>query len=297
MDVNKIWGLLSGKVDNWFEIAIKNLPNVVVAVVVLCIFYFFSKIFARVLEKFLVKITAQRSVRNLTLSFSRIAIVLVGLFIALEILHLEKAVTSLLAGAGVIGLALGFAFQDIAANFVSGIFIAFNKPYQIGDIVETGSYLGNVTAINLRTTTLTTFQGLDVLVPNRMLFTDPIINYTNTPKRRIDLAVGVSYGESLQAVESLLKKELEALPNRLESKEIDVFFTEFGGSSINLEVRIWVKYPDHRNFLITKSEAIKKIKSIFDENDISIPFPIRTLDFGIKGGEKLSENLSDELNL
>ena len=294
MNVDKIWNMLSGKIENWLELAVKSFPNFVVAVLVMCMFYFFSRLTSRVLESVLARVTSHQSVRNLALSFSRIAIILIGLFIALEILHLEKAVTSLLAGAGVLGLALGFAFQDIASNFVSGIFIAFSKPYQIGDIVETGNYLGSVTAINLRTTTVTTFQGLEVLVPNRMLFTDPITNYTNTPKRRIDLSVGVSYDDDLQIVEDLLTKELETLPNRINSEKIDVFFTEFGSSSINLEVRVWVKYPNHRNFLITKSEAIKKIKSTFDKNSISIPFPIRTLDFGMRGGEKLSEHIRNE---
>lgn len=197
--------------------------------------------------------------------------------------------TSLLAGAGVLGLALGFAFQDIASNFVSGVFIAFRKPYKIGDIIEAGDFLGSVTSIDLRTTTIETFQGLEVLVPNKMLFTDPITNYTNIPQRRIDVAVGVSYGDDLEKVERLLKEKLNDLPNRIVKKDIDIFFTEFGDSSINLEARVWVEYPNHRNFLITRSEAIKKIKTVFDENDIIIPFPIRTLDFGIKGGEKLSE--------
>jgi len=293
MDLNKIWNMLSGKVEGWLELAVKSFPNFVVAVVVLCFFYFASKLASRILEKVLSRVTSHQSVKNLALSFSRISIILIGLFVALEILHLEKAVTSLLAGAGVIGLALGFAFQDIASNFVSGIFIALKKPYQIGDIVETGSFLGEVTAINLRTTTVTTFQGLEVLVPNRMLFTDPITNYTNTPKRRIDIAIGVSYGDDLDKVEELLKKELNSLPNRILSEDIDVFFTDFGDSSINLEARVWVDYPNHRNFLITKSVAIKTIKSTFDKNDISIPFPIRTLDFGIKGGEKLSGHLKE----
>ena len=106
---------------------------------------------------------------------------------------------------------------------------------------------------------------------------------------RIDLAVGVSYGDDLEKVEKILLNGLKDLPNRLADKDIDVFFTGFGGSSIDLEVRIWVKYPNHRNYLTTKSAAIKRVKSIFDENDIMIPFPIRTLDFGIRGGEKLSE--------
>ena len=288
MDIDKVVALLNGKLITWFELAVKNLPNFMVALLVVLFFILLSKLVSKLLNNILKRFTSHESVRNLAITFSKIATILIGLFIALEVLHLEKAVTSLLAGAGVLGLALGFAFQDIASNFVSGIFIAFNKPYKVRDIVQSGEYVGNVTAINLRTTTITTFQGLEVMVPNRFLFTEVITNFTNTPKRRIDLAVGVSYNDDLQKVEDLLTKELESLPNRIVSEDIDVFFTEFGGSSINLEARIWVKYPDHRNFLITKSAAIKKIKSVFDKNNIDIPFPIRTLEIGSDTKKMLS---------
>jgi small conductance mechanosensitive channel len=291
MDINVILNLLLAKLQTWLEIIIQGLPNFVLALVVLVVSFKASKLVSRLLDKALNRIALQASVRNLALSASKISIISIGFFVALELLHLEKAVTSLLAGAGVLGLAIGFAFQDIAANFVSGIFIAFRKPYKIGDIIQSGDFMGDVTDISLRTTTVTTFQGLEVMMPNRMLFTDPITNYTNTPERRIDLAVGVSYGDDLQKVEDLLKSQLETLPNRIMSKEVDVFFTDFGDSSINLEVRVWVNYPGHRNYLITKSEAIKRVKKVFDDNDICIPYPIRTIDFGIKGGVSLSQQL------
>lgn len=289
MHLDKIWNLLSNKIYSWFELSIKGLPNFIVAILVLIVFYLLAKFAQKAVQKILMRVTFSKSVQNLISSVTYLGVLLIGLFIALGILNLDKTVTSLLAGAGVLGLALGFAFQDIASNFVSGIFIALKQPYKLGDIIESGSYLGKVTAINLRTTTVTTFQGLEVLIPNKMLFTDPVTNYTNKPERRLDVVVGVSYGDDLEKVEKLLAKELESLPNRIKHHPIDVFFCGFGDSSINLEVHVWVEYPNHRNFLITQSAAIKKIKNVFDRNDITIPFPIRTLDFGIKGGEKLSQ--------
>lgn len=291
MNFNTVVDMIDEKIMTWFEVAVKNFPNLIVAILVVCFFILLSNIFSRILEKLLTRATSHKSVQNLATSLLRATIIVIGLFIALEILHLEKAVTSLLAGAGVLGLALGFAFQDIASNFVSGVFIIFNKPYKVGDIIQSGDYVGNVTAIKLRTTTVTTFQGLEVMVPNRFLFTEVITNFTNTPKRRVDLAVGVTYDQDLEQVEELLKKELVSLPNRIDSEAVDVFFTQFGESSINLEARIWVKYPNHRNFLITKSEAIKKVKRVFDQNNIVIPFPIRTLDISPKAGENLSQHI------
>jgi len=114
----------------------------------------------------------------------------------LSILKLNTAVTSILAGAGIIGLALAFAFQDIAANFISGIFISFRRPLRVGDIVKVKDYMGKVEEINLRDTILRTFQGQTVIIPNKEVFQNPIENFSRLGKRRIDLWIGVSYGKT-----------------------------------------------------------------------------------------------------
>lgn len=294
LDIEKAWELLNDKLQNWVELSIKSLPNFALALFIIILFYFLAHFLKSVSFRLLRRLKLVQSVQNLILTFIHTTTILIGFFISLGILNLEKTVTSLLAGAGIIGLALGFAFQEIASNFVSGVFIAFKKPYRNGDIVETRDILGVVTSIDLRTTTLTTFQGLEVMVPNKILFTEPVTNYTNTPQRRIDIEVGVSYGDNLSNVEALLKESLNDLPHRIESRPVDVFYTEFANSSINLHIHVWVDYPNHRHYLITRSEAVKKVKSVFDQNDITIPFPIRTLDFGIKGGKPLTEM---ELNI
>lgn len=279
-NIKGVLELLSEKVLSWYEIAVKSIPNIVVALVVMIIFLIFSKIIRKVTENLSARLVKNRALTNLLSTISSIVVLAIGLFISLEILHLEKTVTSILAGAGVLGLALGFAFQEIASNFVSGILIAVRKPYQLDDIVEVEDYFGRVKAINLRTTSIMTFQGVEVLIPNKFMFTQPFINYTTTSDRRLDVSVGVSYSDDLDKVEKITKKCLEGIDGRVESKEVDVFFEEFGSSSINLSARVWVYYPDNKNFLKCKHQLIKSIKRAYDENGISIPFPIRTLDVG-----------------
>lgn len=150
VSTDRAWNLLSSKLEDWFEIIIKGLPNFVVAVVVLFLFYLFARLAKRVAQTLLKRITGHESVKKLAASSIYLVVISVGVFVSLGILHLDKTVTSLLAGAGVVGLALGFAFQDIATNFVSGIFIAFKKPYQLGDIVKTQDFMGNVTSIDYK---------------------------------------------------------------------------------------------------------------------------------------------------
>src|SRR5690606_23692674 len=143
--------------------------------------------------------------------------------------------------------------------------------------------------INLRDTVVKTFQGEYVIIPNKEVFQNAIENYSMLGKRRIDLTVGVSYGDDLEKVKRITLEALKGIANLSKEEETSLFFNKFGDSSINFVVRIWVNTPEQPAFLEVRSEAIIRIKKAFDANDISIPFPIRTLDFGIKGEQTFSE--------
>jgi len=277
-DFEKTIKLVVGKLETWYEGIFANLPNFFLAILVVVFFAVLSKWVRRIILKLLSKQVENRALINLVGSIGYFFTFFLGLFMALSILHLDKTVTSLLAGAGVIGLALGFAFQEIASNFVSGIFISLNRPFRNGDIVQIDDYLGQVASIDLRTTTIMTFDGIKILVPNKKMFTEPLKNFNDVPRRRLDIPVGVGYSTDLEKVENIVKTALEKLEGRIEDKEIEVFYKEFGGSSINFDVRIWIDYPAENNYLRTRHKAIIGIKKAFDENEINIPFPIRTLD-------------------
>lgn len=290
--ISDAWKILSQTLIGWLESFIQSLPNLVVAFALLSLFFIIARIVRSTLERVTDRFVESRAVASLFYTLAYYGIIFIGIFTALGVLKLDKTVTSLLAGAGVIGLAIGFAFQEIAANFFSGILIAISKPYRVGDLVDADSHLGRISRITLRTTSLVTFQGLEVLIPNKDMFTKPIVNLTSTPDRRLDITVGVSYGEELRRIEDIVKNALEDVTARLKNHPIEFFYTEFADSSINFEARVWIDYSKgHISFLQARHEAIMNIKEAFDANDITIPFPIRTLDFGIKGGETLAANL------
>jgi len=295
-DLQKPVTLVSDKLETWINGLISMLPNLLGAILVLFAFYLLARLLRKGTEKLFSRFSANQAVIGLISTTIYIIILAAGLFVALGILELDKTVTSLLAGVGIVGLALGFAFQDIASNFISGIFIAFRQPFKVGDIIENEDYLGTVQEINLRTTTITTFQGLEVLIPNKQLFQNVVINYTNTEDRRVDLPVGVSYGDDLAKVKDITLEAVKHLDSIDQSKEVTLFFNEFGSSSINFSVRFWAKSPRQPDFLLAQSDAIMAIQDAYNKNDITIPFPIRTLDFGIKGGEKLSEMVLNHQN-
>ena len=124
------------------------------------------------------------------------------------------------------------------------------------------------------------------------MYNNSLVNYSAYGTRKVDLSCGVSYGDDLEKVKRL---SVEAVREKVEAcdkdKEIEFFFTEFGDSSINFLLRFWIRDYNQPSYLRARSEAIMALKKTFDENDIMIPFPIRTLDFGIKGGETLREML------
>lgn len=288
IEISKTYDILVEKLSVWFEELIKMLPNLALATLVLVIGLFLSRFLQRTSKRLISRVSNQLTLNQLFAQFVYILFVGITIFVVLSILKLDKAVTSILAGAGIIGLALAFAFQDIAANFISGIFISFRRPVRIGDVVKLHDYMGNVQDINLRDTTILTFQGQKVIIPNKEVFQNPIENYSLLGKRRMDLVVGVSYGDDLQKVKDVVLKAVEKVSVRTDD-DITFFYDEFGDSSINFQVRIWINNPEQPVWLQGRSEAVMYIKKAFDENNITIPFPIRTLDFGIKGGEKLAD--------
>lgn len=293
-DIAKAFDLATGKINGWLEHLSEMLPNFVVAVIVLIFFYVMAR-FVRVLaKKVMRRIVDEEAIISLMSTIFYLVTIAIGLIIALNVLKLDQAVTSFLAGAGIIGLALGFAFQDLTANFISGVVIAFRKPIKVGDIIDTNGYNGFVRQIQLRATTIETFQGLHVIIPNRMIFQNPLTNYTLTEERRIDLYIGISYGEDLERVKEITLNAIADSPYLIEpeGREKAMTYEGFGNSSIDFRLMIWMKYtPESPNYLEARDYAIIAIKKAYDKHGITIPFPIRTLDFGIKGGEKLVEQM------
>jgi small conductance mechanosensitive channel len=289
MEFTDITELISGKLTHWAEILIQMLPNLLLAVLVLVLGIYVSKYIRKIANNLIAKISNNITLNNLFSSIFYFTAIGIVLFTVLSILQLDKAVTTILAGAGILGLGLAFAFQDIAANFISGIFISFRKPLKVDDIVQIGSYMGKIKEVNLRDTVMETFQGQTVIIPNKEVFQNPIENYSYLQIRRFDLSIGVSYGDDLDKVQEITLNAVKDIDGLSKAHEVKVFFTEFGDSSINLTLNMWISSADQLTYNLVGSEAIKRIKKAYDAKDIMIPFPIRTLDFGIKGGTTLGK--------
>lgn len=281
------------RLQDWLVTIGANLPNLALAVLALVVAFFVGKLTKRLAKSTFHKTGLDDTVSSFLSKLIYVGIIIGGMVLALSILDLTKTVSSILAGLGILGLALGFAFQDTAANLMSGIYITFRQPYALGDVIEShDGIMGYVQDINLRVTKVRTFDGPIVYVPNRFLFQENFTNYTEPGRRRVRLECGVSYGEDLEKVERITIEALSAAEGRLEAEPVTVHWQGFGNSSIDFIANVWVEYTqNHKTFIGVKNEAVKLLKKAFDENDIVIPFPIRTLDFGIKGGVRMKDEM------
>lgn len=288
MNLDEAIKLVLNKLNHWLTDFITLLPNLLLACLILVIGIYIAKKVRNLAKVSFKKISPTSTLAGLAVNFVYITSIGIVIFITLNILHLDGTITTMLAGAGVIGLALAFAFQDIASNFISGIFISFRKPFNVGDVIKVKDFMGNVKEIKLRDTTILTFNGQFVTIPNRDIFQNPIENFTKYGKRRLDIKGGVSQGDDLNKAKKVALESLAEIEGIIK-EDTTVLFDGLGESTIDFTVRIWVNTADNGSYLQVLNDAIIRIKEGFEQNDISMPFPIRTLDFGMKGGKTLAD--------
>ena len=289
--LNNTYDKLINKMQSWIDASILLLPNIILAAIIGVISYLFSTYVKRVSKSTARRFTRNKTVLNLFSNLATVVFGIISLFVILSILDLDETINKILATAGVLGLAIGLALQDPMNNLFSGVFMSVRKLYNIGDLVETNGYFGTIKDIDLRATKLELPSGQYVIIPNKEVIQKPLKNFTTSGKRRINISCGVSYADNLDKVEKVIKSAISNMPSSA-SKEIEMIFTEFGDSSVNFELRFWIDINKNYSYLEEKSKAIKLIKQTLDEEDITIPFPVRTIDFDIKGGESLAEVLS-----
>ena len=282
------------EVEGWWSGFLGMLPNMVLAFLVAMTGYIVTSFLKKYFNKLSNKLVRDKTIASLMSTMMTVGVSLLFLLLILSVLNLSGAVSSILGAAGVVGLAVGLAFQDPILNFFSGIQLTVRHLFRIGDLIEVDGYQGTVMKITLRHTAIETFQGQDVMIPNKIVVQSALTNYSILKRRRVDLACGVSYGDDLAKVKEVTISAIKENVEHDSDRGVQLFFNEFGGSSVNYSLRFWMEKnkTSQGDFLQVQSDAIMAIMTAYNENDIMIPFPIRTLDFGIRGGEKLSAMLT-----
>ncbi len=267
-NIEHLLEILLKKLFGWLEDGVAMLPNIVIAAIVTAIFLLFAKLAQRIVRHAFMRFTDNSTIASLVSGAVQLMVASLGIFMALGVLNLDKAVASLLAGVGVLGLAIGFAFQEIASNFISGIFIAIIKPFNTGDVVEVKGTLGTVNDISLRTTSLMTDDGQQVDIPNKDMFTSALKNFTSNHKQRLTLTFIINYKSDFQKAREVAEASVKKVGEKFQNFKADVYFTGFADLGAKLVIYYWVSIPSQYSSLQLTNDLVVTIKADLQNNQI-----------------------------
>jgi small conductance mechanosensitive channel len=268
MEFERATELVIKKLQGWLTTLVKMLPNIVIASLVVVAAYFAAKLVRRLAYKITFRISKSDSVAGVVSVILKLLVMVLSFTTALSVLNLSQAVSSILAGVGIIGLALGFAFQDLSSNFISGLFMAFKRPFEIGDKVETNVFVGTIKDIQLRATTITTTSGLHVIVPNKDIFQKPIINYSRSDDRRIELDFIILNTTDLAFAESVVRDAVSGVIKEKQDHDIEVYYSAVDDPKIKLTVSFQIDNSVARGFKTLRHQTIVAIYKALGEHGI-----------------------------
>lgn len=279
MDINvKPLQIIQTQIESFSAGFISILPNLLAAIVFLIVVWIINRIIGSLYARALRRTRMRASLRSALQSLVTVIIWITGILIAATIAMPNLTPTKLLAGLGLGSVAIGLAFKDIFENFMAGIMIMLREPMRIGDYIEVEGISGEVKKITLRDTYLRQVNGDLVLLPNTMLFKNPVYVHTDWDRRRVTIITGIAYGEDVATGRRVMEDALNGLKTVDHDRPIQVFAQAFNSSSIDFEVTWWTgsKPVDIRR---SRDEVVEAVKSALDKAGIEIPFPYRTLTF------------------
>jgi len=263
---------------NLGESFLAHLPNILIATVVIFVTWIVYKFVDRILNIFFRKIHLRTSLIELINKLTYILVWFIGLLVAAVIVFPDFTPAKLLTVIGLGSIAIGFAFKDIFENFLAGILILFREPFQIKDFIECEGMEGFVEDINIRDTNIRRVDGQRIVIPNAVLFKNPVKVRTDLDRRRVTVICGVAYGEDVDEARRVIYEAVDKLDSVDSDKKIQIFAQAFGASSIDFEVTWWTG-SSPLEIRRSRDEVVASVKRALDDAGIEIPFPYRTLTF------------------
>jgi small conductance mechanosensitive channel len=252
-------------------------------IVAFIVLYLGTKVFVMPLvRRFLNRRDLDEHARRPLLKLASIVLTFASIAFAFTFAGFGNILTAIATVGAAATLAIGFAMQDVLSNFVAGIFIYTDKPFKIGDWIEWDGNSGVVQDISLRVTRVKTFDNELLTVPNSQLTDGVIKNPVAEDKLRLKFTFGIGYDDNIDKATEIIIEEAEKHAEILDDPAPSVRLIELGDSSVGLQSRIWISQPSRADFVKTRAEYVKNVKQRFDEADINIPYPNRTIGGGLK---------------
>lgn len=261
---------------------LQQVPRLLLGLVILILAIIISRWIGGLFQRRLKTRLEDPLLSNFLSKILRMVLIILSVLLAFNVMGFTGIAAGLLAGAGVGALIIGLAFQDIGANFIAGVILAFNRPFNIGDTIEITGLMGKVLALNLRTTRIKTFDGKDVFIPNNTIVKEELINYTKDGFIRLSFVVGIDYDDSVEIASDAIRKGIQeqAAVLQTDARKPQVIIKDLGVSTINLEVRFWVETFDYKEgTALIRSQVINSVLKQLIASGIGLPADIVELKY------------------
>ncbi len=250
------------------------LPSLIAALVVFAVGLYLASIVRRLVRRGLERRTENSQPINLLSQLSYWLVVILVAAISLQMVGFN--LTAFLAGLGVAGITIGFALQDVSKNFIAGILMLIQQPFEIGEFIEVGGYSGTVEAIDLRATQVRTTDGKLVLIPNGEVMISPITNFSQAETRRVAISTGVAYDSDPESVRQASLAAISGIQGLLSEPAPKVLFENFGSTTMDLTLYFWID-TSQTNVANAKDAGLNALKDAFDDAQIDMPMPGQTV--------------------
>lgn len=262
---------------NTWESFLEAIPGLILAAIIIIVGLFAARRIAKFFGSKILSRMEDPLMGRFLVTALRLLLVVGAILLALRAAGLSGIASALFGALGASAVVLGFAFRDIGENFISGIILAFNRPFNVNDTIKVVDHFGKVKSLQFRYTHIKTFDGKDVYVPNSDVLTQPVQNYTADGFIRYDFVVGIAYEDDIQGAKEVIQEVLDSSPLIIRDTDHINFVAEdeLAASTVNLKVYFWVNTEDFRTgALKIRGEIIRDIKNAIDANDYSLPADI-----------------------
>lgn len=269
---------LQQTLNNYWTGFIHLLPRIVLAIILLIVVLYLARHISKLISRQMATKAHDPLFTNLVAQITRVVLIVCGIILILQVLGLSGIAAGLLAGAGVSAFIFGFAFKDIAENFLAGIILAFNRPFSLNESIKINDYIGRVKALNFRTTHLKTFDEKDVFLPNSMVLQEVVTNLTRDGMIRLDFVVGIAYEDDIASAIDLMIRAMKQNADVYKDKEPFAVVENLNVSTVDIRAYFWTQTDDYRKGVLeTKGKVMKAVKEVLSDKGFTLPANIQEL--------------------
>ncbi len=271
---------LTDALEGYYNAFITILPRIALGIFVIIAGVLIARFLTNIYKRKILKKSEDPLMARFLAQAIKLVLTVIAVLIALQVAGLNGVATGVLTAAGGAAIVLGFAFQDIGKNFLAGIILAFNRPFDINDTIKVGDLFGKIKALNFRYMHIKTFDGRDIYVPNSDVLTKPVENYTADGFFRNDFTIGIGYEDNIDEAKQIIQNILDGSEDIVhdEAHENFVFEDELAVSTVNLKVFFWVNTLDYRkSAIITRGNLIRHMKEALEAHGINLPADIQEI--------------------